>query len=113
MKKYNKTITVYELPKGFYAEVHRNEGMTDFYMCHQRYAIKLLMFGIPDCPEALEEVFLLNNVPQHVLTYARNYCDYKLVEELENEIIEEPDDDFDAEYDYAEDDEDDGDEDDE
>lgn len=93
MKKHNTTIKIYELPKDFYAEVRREKGITHFYMCHKRHVAKEHMFGIPNCKESMEEIFLLNHVPEHVLIYAKAHCDPAFAQELEDEMIEVPEED--------------------
>ena len=45
MKKYQKTITVYELPDGFIEEVHRDKEQSEYYISHRAYGIKALMYA--------------------------------------------------------------------
>jgi len=49
MKRYKKTIDVYDLKglfDGFCVEVHDNRYETEFYLYHKQYGIKDLMFGV-------------------------------------------------------------------
>lgn len=46
MKKFQKTVTVYELGEGFYVEVSNRDGAIDFYLYHESYGVKDLAFSI-------------------------------------------------------------------
>ena len=35
MKKYQKTITVYELDGGFFVEVCKDDDVVEFFLCHK------------------------------------------------------------------------------
>ena len=60
MKKYQKTITVYELDGGFFVEVGKQDDSVDFYLCHRNYGVKLLMFGYCDFYGMTEEDLILD-----------------------------------------------------
>ena len=76
MKKYQKTITVYELPDGFIEEVHRDEEQSEYYISHKAYGIKALMFAmqIPD-PET-EEWLVEATAENYMAVYRAAFCDY-------------------------------------
>ena len=76
MKKYQKTITVYELHDDFMVEVHRDKELTDFYIYHKAYGIKMLMFGLCDCDAETEEQILEANAEDYMTIYKAEYCDY-------------------------------------
>jgi hypothetical protein len=76
MKKYQKTITIYELPDGFMAEVHRAEALSEFYISHKRYGIKVQMFGLFTCDSETEEHILEANVAEYIALYKQDYFDY-------------------------------------
>ena len=42
IKKYVRTITAYTLPYGFIIEADQSEEVTDFYIYHKDYGIKML-----------------------------------------------------------------------
>ena len=75
-KKYQKTITVYELHDDFMVEVHRDKELTDFYIYHKAYGIKMLMFGLCDFDVATEEQILEANVEDYMDIYKEEYFDY-------------------------------------
>ena len=81
MKKYKKTVTVYELPDGFIAEVHRSEALSEFYISHKAYGIKMQMFGLFNCDSETEEHILEANVAEYIALYKQDYFDYDETEE--------------------------------
>lgn len=66
IKKTEKTVTVYTLVDNFTVEVERNDDITDFYMCNSKYCSKMYMFGIPNCPTAVEEVLITANADDYM-----------------------------------------------
>ena len=44
IKKDVKSITVYTLPNGYIIEADKGEEITDFYIYHKDYGVKMLMF---------------------------------------------------------------------
>ena len=52
MKKFQKTITVYELGEGFFTEVSKQGNLTEFYLYHEDFGIKELIFGLEDLNES-------------------------------------------------------------
>ena len=75
LPKYEKTITVYPLPDGFFIEVIRGEEETDFYICHKNNSIKLLMFGLRNCDKWCEEEMVLTNAEEYMEFYREDYMD--------------------------------------
>ena len=76
MRMYQKTITVYEFPDSFVVEVHRDEELSEFYISHKAYGIKMLMFGLCDFDVATEEQILEANVEDYMDIYKEEYFDY-------------------------------------
>lgn len=76
MKKYQKTITVYELPDGFKVEVHRDEELSEFYISHKSYGIKMQMSGLCGCDTETEEQILEANAEDYMNIYKAEYFDY-------------------------------------
>lgn len=68
MKKFQKTITVYDLGEGFFAEVSKQGKLTEFYLYHEDYGIKEVIFGI----EGLKESEWDEHIPD-VVHYIENY----------------------------------------
>lgn len=81
MKKYQKTITVYELPDSFEVEVHIDEELTNFYISHKAYGNKMHMFGLYDCDTDTEEQMIEANAEKYMDVYKAEYFDY-----LEREV---------------------------
>lgn len=75
MKKYQKTITVYELHDDFMVEVHRDKELSEFYLYHKAYGIKMLMFGLCDCDKATEEQIIEANAEDYMNVYTEAYVD--------------------------------------
>lgn len=73
--KYVKTITAYTLPYGFIIEADQSEEVTDFYIYHKDYGIKMLMFGICNCDVAEQDEIVRANATQYMLIYTENYMD--------------------------------------
>lgn len=73
--KYVKTITAYTLPYGFIIEADQSEEVTDFYIYHKDYGIKMLMFGICNCDVAEHDEIVRANATQYMLIYTENYMD--------------------------------------
>ena len=82
MKRYQKTITVYEFPDSFVVEVHRDEELSEFYISHTAYGIKMLMFGLCDCDVATEAQILEAHVEDYMEIYKAKYVDYSDVGEM-------------------------------
>ncbi|MBR4022743.1 MAG: hypothetical protein IKI94_09200 [Ruminococcus sp.] len=75
INKYVKTITVYTLPSGFIIEADKCEEVTDFYIYHKDYGIKMLMFGLCNDDTAEQEEILYVNAPQYMDIYKDKYMD--------------------------------------
>ena len=73
--KYVKTITAYTLPYGFIIEADKCEEVTDFYIYHKDYGIKMLMFGLCNYDTAEQEEILYANAPQYMDIYKDEYMD--------------------------------------
>jgi hypothetical protein len=73
LKKTDKTIAVYTLTDNFTVEVERNDDITDFYMCNSKYCSKMYMFGIPNCPTAVEEALITANAEDYMRFYTEQY----------------------------------------
>ena len=76
MKKYQKTITVYELDGGFFVEVCKEDDVVDFFLCHKNYGVKAHMFGLCDFYGMTEEELVLANIAEHIAFYKAEYFDY-------------------------------------
>ena len=73
LKKTEKTIIVYTLVDGFTVEVETNDEVADFYMRKAGYGIKMYMFGIPNCPMAVEEALIIANAEDYMRFYTEQY----------------------------------------
>lgn len=62
--KYVKTITAYTLPSGFIIEADKGEEVTDFYIYHRDYGVKMLMFGLCNYDASEQEEILYANAPR-------------------------------------------------
>ena len=78
MKKYQKTITVYEFPNGYIVEADEREHYVEYFIYHRDHSIKSYMFGL--CEEGdifgigLEEI-MLRNVEDYMRIYKEEYED--------------------------------------
>ena len=75
MKKFQKTITVYDLGEGFFVEVSRQGAMSEFYMYNDGYAVKHLIFGFENLSEADEEELIAKNADFYIADYKRMYME--------------------------------------
>lgn len=75
IKKYVKTITVYTLPSGFIIEADKGEEVTDFYIYHRDYGVKMLMFGLCNYDASEQEEILYANAPRYMDIYKDEYMD--------------------------------------
>ena len=73
MKKYEKTITVYTLPFGFKVEVEKNEELSEFYISHNDYGVKMHMFGLLNCDISDLDDIVASNVIQYIALYHQQY----------------------------------------
>lgn len=73
MKKYEKTITVYTLPYGFKVEVERNEELSAFYISHNDYGVKMLMFGLLNFDASEQDDIVASTVIQYMGIYQQQY----------------------------------------
>ena len=73
--KYVKTITVYTLPSGFIIEADKGEEVTDFYIYHRDYGVKMLMFGLCNYDASEQEEILYANAPRYMDIYKDEYMD--------------------------------------
>ena len=74
MKKFQKTITVYELGNGFFVEVCNHKGTSEFYLCHEDYGIKELAFGVI-CSNEAEEAERVEQVKFYIEDYRMKYTE--------------------------------------
>ena len=75
MKKYQKTITVYELDGGFFVEVCKEDDVVEFFLCHKNYGVKSHMFGLFNCDSETEEQILEANAEDYMNIYKAEYFD--------------------------------------
>lgn len=75
MKKYQKTITVYEFQNGFVVETSRQGTLVHFYLGHEKYGVKSLMFGVCNIEPEDEEVLIFGNIAQYIDIYKSKYFD--------------------------------------
>ena len=73
MKKFNKTVTVYELGEGFFAEVSKQGEAREFYLYHNDYSIKQLMFALV-IDDSEEESYLVN-IDSYIDFYREQYME--------------------------------------
>lgn len=83
LEKREKTITVYTLGGGFFVEVDKDPEVTDFYIYHEQYGVKSLMFGLPTCNVHSEEAFILANAEKEIELYRDEYMDTPVEEDLD------------------------------
>ena len=69
MKKYVKTINVYDMPNGFTVEVDSVDSTREFYLHHKDYGDKMYMFGLPSIEEASEEGIIETNAAMYISVY--------------------------------------------
>ena len=81
VKKYQKTVTVYEFPDDFFVEVSKDDDVTHFYLCHRKYGVKDCMFGACDFYGMTEEELVLSNVAEYIELYKQDYFNYDDMEE--------------------------------
>lgn len=75
MKKYQKCVTVYEFPDGFIVESSRQGTLVDFYLGHEKYGVKSLMFGVCNIKPEDEEELVFNNIAECIAIYKLRYFD--------------------------------------
>ena len=73
IKKYVRTITVYTLPSGFIIEADKGEEVTDFYIYHRDYGVKMLMFGLCNYDMDEQEDILYANALRYMDIYKDEY----------------------------------------
>ncbi len=73
MKKFQKTITVYDLGEGFFAEVSKQGKASEFYICHNDYSVKQLMFAL--VIDDSEEERYLSNIDSYIDFYREQYME--------------------------------------
>ena len=73
MKKYQKTVTVYELHDGFRVEVEENIITTDLWLAHKSYGVKTLMFGISGPVDV--DALITDNAQAHIDAFKDEYFD--------------------------------------
>ncbi len=71
--KYVKTITAYTLPSGFIVEADKGEEVTDFYIYHKDYGVKMLMFGLCNYDMDEQEDILYANALRYMDIYKDEY----------------------------------------
>lgn len=82
MKKYKKTITVYEFSDGFIVERDQKKDCIEFYISHKKYGEKSLMFGLCNRDERAAEEMMLSELEFHIDCYKETYFDY---DDMDNE----------------------------
>ncbi len=76
IKKEQKTIEVYYFKGGFIVEAEHSNGVTHYYLRHERYGVKSLMFGLLDNNDfAPKEQVLFGNLPEYLEMYCEEYMD--------------------------------------
>lgn len=75
IKKDVKSITVYTLPNGYIIEADKGEEITDFYIYHKDYGVKMLMFGLCNYDASEQEEILYANAPRYMDIYKDEYMD--------------------------------------
>ena len=75
LEKHEKTIAVYTLGGGFFVEADKGPEVTDFYIYHERYGVKSLMFGLLNRDVHSEEAFILANAEDQIRFYCEEYMD--------------------------------------
>ena len=83
MKKFKKTITVYNLGQGFFVEVYKGAEETKFYIYNENYGIKSLMFGLPSRDIHSVETLILSNAEKQIRIYSEMYMDEHNEEDLD------------------------------
>ena len=82
MKRYSKTIDVYDLKglfDGFCVEVHDDKDGTEFYLYHKQYGIKEYMYGVAwTCDYCEIEAIIDTNIEASI----KNYTDKYITEEI-------------------------------
>lgn len=80
MRKYTKTVTVYELDfeKGFIVEVEQNReypDYKDYHLYHKDYGVKLFMFSESTYLAIPEDDLIFLNVDDYIDEYKEKYMD--------------------------------------
>ena len=75
IKKDVKSITVYTLPNGYIIEADKGEEITDFYIYHKDYGVKMLMFGLCNYDPAELEDILYTSASRYMDIYKDEYMD--------------------------------------
>ena len=78
IKKDVKSITVYTLPNGYIIEADKGEEITDFYIYHKDYGVKMLMFGLCNYDPAEQEDILYTSASRYMDIYKDEYMDWCL-----------------------------------
>jgi hypothetical protein len=75
MKKSKYEVIRHEINEGFYIEIVENNELIEFYLSHNNYAIKSLMFGLykKDCPPDQYENYIISNVNDYIKNYIEEY----------------------------------------
>lgn len=73
IKKDVKSITVYTLPNGYIIEADKGEEITDFYIYHKDYGVKMLMFGLCNYDMDEQEDILYANALRYMDIYKDEY----------------------------------------
>lgn len=80
IKEEKVKISRYKLDNGFFVEVSesiKEDGFFDFYLFHEDYGIKDLMFGA-ECKKDDFETLILNNLEENIEYYKEEYFDGKI-----------------------------------
>ena len=81
MRKFKRKTVVYDCGDGFYVEGSKSykhdghsDGYREFYICHERYGIKELMFGAKCKKDEIED-FIIRNIAEEKHIYIKNNFD--------------------------------------
>lgn len=77
IKKYNKTILVYEIKCNFIVEVIKDDkdNTSEFWLSNKYYGIKMLMYGLR-CDEKDYEELIFSDINSYIKDYKRLYMNY-------------------------------------
>ena len=73
MKKYQKTVSVYELAEGFRVEVEEDITGAEFWLAHEDHGVKALMFGIKGPVDV--DALIADNAALHIEAFKAEYFD--------------------------------------
>lgn len=83
INKFEKTITAYDLGRGFFVETDRGPEETNFHLYHKDYGTKMVMFEILSRDAHYEEALIIANAHEYIEIYSAEYMDVSGEEDLE------------------------------